>query len=296
MTTYPAALAAHLAGSVTTVCQCWRLTRADGIVMGFTDHDLPLEFDETSFEPQTGFSASEAQHSLGLSVDSVDVEGALSSAGVREQDIAAGLYDGALVETFLVSWASSADFALLRKAVIGRITLKDGRFVAELQSMAESLDRPDGRTVRRNCDAELGDRRCGFSLAAEGFHGVGVVLALEAADTVRVSGLEPFAAGWFSNGLVTWTSGGSTGLSDRIIDHRVASDGARLTLWPGRPSPPAAGDGFAVVAGCDKAFATCKAKFANELNFRGFPHLPGNDAAYGYVTDDGVFDGGPLVP
>ena len=47
---------------------------------------------------------------------------------------------------------------------------------------------------------------------------------------------------------------------------------------------------------CDKRFATCKAKFANALNFRGFPHLPGNDAAYGYVVEGGEFDGGPIVP
>ena len=67
-------------------------------------------------------------------------------------------------------------------------------------------------------------------------------------------------------------------------------------LRPGSGLAAAAGDTFSVVAGCDKKFATCKAKFANALNFRGFPHLPGNDAAYGYVVDGGRFDGGPVVP
>jgi uncharacterized phage protein (TIGR02218 family) len=58
----------------------------------------------------------------------------------------------------------------------------------------------------------------------------------------------------------------------------------------------AVGDIFSVEAGCDKTFATCKAKFSNALNFRGFPHLPGNDVAYSYVVDGGNFDGGPVVP
>ena len=58
----------------------------------------------------------------------------------------------------------------------------------------------------------------------------------------------------------------------------------------------AGGDAFTVKAGCDKAFSTCKAKFANDLNFQGFPHLPGNDAAYGYATEEQIFDGSPLVP
>ena len=44
----------------------------------------------------------------------------------------------------------------------------------------------------------------------------------------------------------------------------------------------AAGDTFAVTAGCDKQFATCRAKFANAVNFRGFPHMPGNDFVAAY--------------
>jgi uncharacterized phage protein (TIGR02218 family) len=53
---------------------------------------------------------------------------------------------------------------------------------------------------------------------------------------------------------------------------------------------------FSVLAGCDKAFSTCKKKFDNALNFRGFPHLPGNDVAYSYVVEGSDFDGGPVVP
>ena len=29
--------------------------------------------------------------------------------------------------------------------------------------------------------------------------------------------------------------------------------------------------------GCDKRFETCWSRFANAINFRGEPHLPGND-------------------
>ncbi len=45
----------------------------------------------------------------------------------------------------------------------------------------------------------------------------------------------------------------------------------------------AAGDTFAVTAGCDKLFSTCQAKFANGVNFRGFPHMPGNDFVLSYA-------------
>ncbi len=296
MTVYPEALAAHLAGTATTVCQCWRLTRADGAVAGFTDHDRPLTVDGVTCEPGSGFSASEARSSLGLAIDTVDVEGALSSASLDDADIEAGRYDGATVETFLVNWADPTQFALIRKSVVGKITLSDGHFAAELESVTQSLDQPNGRTVRRNCDAELGDARCGVDLGHPGFFASGTVLSLDMADTISASGLDEFSPGWFANGLLTWTAGASIGRTVRIIDHLVRGGEASLVLWRETPVTPAAGDAFTLVAGCDKRFATCKAKFSNQLNFRGFPHLPGNDAAYGYVTDSGIFDGGPLVP
>ena len=40
--------------------------------------------------------------------------------------------------------------------------------------------------------------------------------------------------------------------------------------------PPAVGDTFIVTAGCDKRFETCKTRFSNASNFRGFPAMPGN--------------------
>lgn len=57
-----------------------------------------------------------------------------------------------------------------------------------------------------------------------------------------------------------------------------------------------AGQGFVVTAGCDKTFATCKARFANHLNFRAFPHVLGTDFAYSYAAGEGRHDGGRIFP
>jgi uncharacterized phage protein (TIGR02218 family) len=296
MSDYPRGLAAHFAREVTSLCHCWRLTTKDGAVSGFTDHDRPLEVDGTLFEPETGFSASEARRSLGLAVDTLDVEGALSSQRIAAEDIAAGLYDGASVETLLVNWRAPEQFTSIRTMTVGKITRADGHFVAELESMAHRLDQQNGRYVTRRCDAELGDARCRFQLDQPAFNGSGAVEAAEGPDTLRVSGLDGFEPGWFSFGVLTWSNGARVGRTERIVDHRITSEGALLTLQPSIGPQIAASDVFSVVAGCDKSFATCKKKFANSLNFRGFPHLPGNDAAYSYVSDGGNFDGGPVVP
>jgi len=41
-------------------------------------------------------------------------------------------------------------------------------------------------------------------------------------------------------------------------------------------------DTFAIRPGCDKSFATSKAKFDNAINFRGFPHVPDDDQILRY--------------
>jgi uncharacterized phage protein (TIGR02218 family) len=296
LSVYPEALAAHLEGAATTVCHCWRLTRRDGMVKGFTDHDRTLVVGGTAFQPLTGFSATEARDTLGLAVDTVDVEGALSSDEIDENDIAAGLYDDATVETLLVNWNVPTQFAMLRSATIGKITRRDNAFVAELKSRSHALDQIGGRLIARKCDAELGDGRCRFALGHPWYSGEGTVLAAPAPENLRVAGLDGYAAGWFALGKVEWTGGALSGRVSAVAGHVKGAGGVDLMLQPGEGAVPAPGDTFVIRAGCNKAFATCKEKFKNAANFQGFPHLPGNDAAYGYVVDGDVFDGAPLVP
>ncbi|MBO6725740.1 MAG: DUF2163 domain-containing protein [Rhizobiaceae bacterium] len=286
----------HLAGTATTLCYCWRLTRRDGTVMGFADHDRALTVDGTLFEPEAGFSASEARSALGLGIDSAEVDGALSSDKITDADISDGLYDGAEVETLIVNWREPAQFAAIARATIARITRSDGRFIAELEGPGRGLDFVRGRYIHRHCSAELGDERCGVNLAQSQFSGTGELVSQSGTDRLVVTGVEGFAQGWFANGVLTWTTGARSGKTERVVDFRHDAAGTVIVIWQAASVQPAPGDQFTIVAGCDKRFATCKAKFANSLNFRGFPHLPGNDSAYSYVTADGEFDGGPLVP
>ena len=54
------------------------------------------------------------------------------------------------------------------------------------------------------------------------------------------------------------------------------------------------GDSFTIRAGCDKRPETCTAKFSNIASFRGFPHIPGQDAVMRYATADGGHEGAVL--
>jgi uncharacterized phage protein (TIGR02218 family) len=288
-------LAAHLAGGVTTLCRCWRLERADGVVLGFTDHDRDISFDGVVYEPESGFDASEDTAATGFAVGGLEALGALTSDRLDGDDLAAGLYDNAEVRVFLVNWTTPAERHLLRLGHLGEVTRADGAFRAEIRGLAAALDQPNGRAFRHACDADLGDARCGVDLDDPAYRGDGTVAAASDRRRFTADGLAAFAAGWFERGRLAWTSGGNAGRAMEVRAHRVAAGVVTIELWQPMHFDVAAGDGFTVTAGCDKLFSTCAAKFANTVNFRGFPHIPGNDFALSYVSAGDVNDGGPVV-
>src|SRR5215217_1805466 len=270
----PPSLATHLSEGVTTLCRCWRLMRHDGAVLGFTDHDRDLFFAGTVFAARSGLEAAEASAELGFAVGGGEVAGALVSAGITESDIAAGLYDDAAVETWLVNWAAPGERLLLDTGAIGEIRRADGAFVAEVRGLMHRLDEERGRLYRATCSADLGDERCGVELPR--FTEAGTVASTDGALSITATGLG-FADSACTGGRLTWMSGANAGLSVEVKGHRRLGATSELDLWQRAPRAIAPGDRFEVTAGCDKRHATCRDRFANAVNFRGFPHMPGNE-------------------
>ncbi len=289
-------LQTHVSGPATTLCHAWKLTRRDGTVLGFTDHDHPLEFGGVVFSAASGFQASEVEAATGLSAGSGEVAGAFSSEAITESDLREGRYDGATVEVYAVNWIDPEQRVLKHIHVLGEVGVAGQAFRAELRGMTHRLDQVNGRIYGRRCDADLGDARCRVAVGSGAFTASAVVVTVPAADTILVDGLDTFADGWFAHGLLRWTSGANAGLGVEILEHRKEPGRAMLTLWAEPVNLPVAGDAFTIAAGCDKSFSTCKAKFANALNFRGFPHMPGSDFAFGYVDQQAVHDGRPVMP
>lgn len=288
------ALQAHLIEGTTTLAWCWRITRDDGVSFGFTDHDRVLNFDGTDFEPESGFTASEVRAGSDLSVDAQDAEGVLSSDRITETDILDGRWDNAEVELWRVNWADPGQRVLLRRGAIGQVRRGRVAFVAEVRSLAHVLGQTVGRTFQAGCDATLGDGRCGVNLEAAAFRGTGAVTDLLRDRAFTASGLGSFAAGWFAHGTVEWASGANAGRQAEVLAHDLVDGLAILTLLETPVRPVGEGDSFIARAGCDKRLATCSAKFGNVANFRGFPHIPGQDTILRYASRDGGHDGAVL--
>ncbi|HMT45525.1 MAG TPA: DUF2163 domain-containing protein [Novosphingobium sp.] len=287
-------LQAHLDSGTTTLCWCWKLVRQDGVVLGFTDHDLGLSFAGVDFEPESGFTASEIRAGSELSVDAQDASGGLSSDRITETDIIDGLYDAAEVEVWRVNWQAVSQRVLLRRGVIGQIRRGVAAFSAEMRSLAHVLDQSVGRSYQYSCDRALGDSRCRVNLANPAFRGTGAVIGLVRERAFSASGLGGFAAGWFANGILTWTSGANSGRQAEVMTHMVEGGVAVITLLEAPVRAIEDGDAFAVTVGCDKTSAQCHARFANILNFRGFPHIPGQDTVIRYAKRSNANTGAPL--
>ncbi|MFM9848756.1 MAG: DUF2163 domain-containing protein [Hyphomicrobiaceae bacterium] len=286
MKSLPPSLQSHLDTGATTLCWCWRLTRRTDERYGFTDHDRDLTFDGTTFEAATGFTATEIRDSLGLSVDNLDVTGALVSDRLSELALSAGDFDDAAVEIFRVNWQSPSDRVLMRSGSLGEVRRAGSAFTAEVRGLAHYLQQPKGRLFQYGCDADLGDARCGIDLSLAIYRGEGTIADISGARVFTASGLDAFAADWFTRGLLTFTTGDNAGRASEIKRHAVSNSIVSLELWREMGAALAPGDTFIVTAGCDKQFATCKAKFANAASYRGFPHMPGNDFIASYPRSD----------
>lgn len=287
----PAALAAHLEGVATTMCRCWSLARRDGLVLGFTDHDRALAFEGVDFAAATGLDAAEATGELGFAIGGGEVTGAFAAAGLNETDLARGLFDDARLRIWLVNWADPQQRVLLDEGFVGEVRRGETAFTAEVRSTAKAFDEERGRLYLRSCAADLGDARCGVAVApAQAF--------AEASDgrfSLSASSLGGYPDGHFTGGRLVFTSGANAGFVTEIKLHGVEGDRAVFQLWQAPPAPIVEAAGFSVTPGCDKSFATCRTKFGNGPNFRGFPHMPTSDFIIGGVRPgDGALDGGSL--
>jgi uncharacterized phage protein (TIGR02218 family) len=292
MKTLSAALATHMAGETTTLARCWVLTRADGVTLGFTDHDRDLTVAGVICRAATGLEAAEASAALGFAVGGGDVSGALHGAGLTEADLAAGRYDGESVTSWLVNWQDTSQALVTGRAVIGEVKRSDAHFVAELRGPAHRFDEEQGRLFTAQCGADFGDARCGFPVLPY----AGTVSATDKRFALTSADLPSFPDGWLTGGKLTFTTGANAGFSTEVKLHRASGIGAELALWQGTPAPIQPGDGVNVTLGCDKRFATCKDRYANAVNFRGFPQMPGNDIVIRVPREgDSGLDGGSLL-
>lgn len=266
----------HISSELTTLVTCWLLTRRDGVRMAFSTHDRELDFENLAFRPVNGFLPSSVSSTNSLNVDNLEVSALLSSDGLAEADIRAGLYDHAAISIFQVNWQDLTQGKLyIRTGWLGEFTLKDHNFTVEIRGLTQKLQQVIGDVFSPECRADLGAKNCHVNL--EKFSVSGVVTGVSSRGNFTDTGRTE-AVGWFDYGSVRWLSGPNMGKKSEVKTY----SGGQFILHDILPEPVGVGDIYLAVSGCDKRSATCKDKFQNFENFRGETAIPGTDSLFNY--------------
>jgi uncharacterized phage protein (TIGR02218 family) len=264
---------------------CWRIERQDGVVFTFTSHDLPVNFKEETYTPCASLSANASELGAKLGdVGNSELLGIVTDDSISDVDILGGLFDGALIEVWLVPWIDAGG-EVPRRLIAGRtgkLNSGDKGFKMEVLTPSAALQQHSiTETYTPSCRYDLGDDRCTINLPALQVSGsataVGQLNAATQAvrrtfyDTSRVE-----ATGYFNAGRLTWTSGDNIGATSEIKSYDLTT--GQIILWQPTIYPISIGDAYEMVPGCDKTKGTCQTKFNNYVNFGGFPDIPGIDA------------------
>lgn len=275
MKTMSAGLETHYAGDCTTIATCWLITRRDGQVFAFTDHVSDLSVSGITYSATTGYTASAMSSSDKMNVDNLEIDGYFDSAAITKEDLKAGKWDFASIRIFEVNYNDLTQGTLkLRKGWLGEVNVNEGRFTVELRGLTQAVQQNIGRTVSPSCDADVGDARCKINLATFPNGTVTGALTSRASNQSFTDLSLAQATGWFNGGKITFTSGLNNGLSMEVSSF---VSGGNINLKLPMPFTVAVSDTYTMTVGCDKTRATCKTKFSNVINFRGFPNVPGTN-------------------
>ena len=294
---------------VTNFVMCCKLELTDKTVMAFTNCTEDLSIDKRLYKSSTFISATGAESTNNLSVDNLDISGILNSEEIKEQDLLKGRFDSADIEVFMTNVKNTSEKNIIMKGTIGEIKIDSGRFVAEVRSLTQKLQCKIGELYSSNCRASFGDGRCKVKLSEYTYYGKVETVDKKQNRQIftaklvkgklkfnlfsggllykRLNEKKPFidtvidfkdpkiikTSGYFDLGLIAWTSGSNNKLKMAIKSQH--EDQFILSLPMGESIK--VDDEFKVVAGCDKTFFTCCNRFKNSINFRGEPHVPGND-------------------
>lgn len=265
--------------------RCVKITRADGEVFAYTEHDEDITYNGTTYRTRGGLSSSASELGSVLGeVGNIELRGTAREMGVSVDDLFGGKFDGATVDTYLIPWGDfieTENVVRLGGGVLGKTSQDLNTFTIEgLSPSAYLRQKSLLKIYTPTCRWELGDSNCTVNLTSSIVSGSVTGLTNEITQTgatVRRRFFDTSRSeddGWFDEGLITFVTGANAGQTSKIKE--FVSD--EIILWEPLIHVIAVGDTYTMKPGCDKRADTCKDKFDNWVNFGGFPTIPGLDA------------------
>lgn len=265
-------------------CDLYTITLAGGAVWRYTDAPQNITYGgnvytAASMDGAPGFSRGPIKTAIGLQVETIDVNLLYDGATTVYQGTltpgafaAAGGFDEASVQIDKFLTPSFTDttngIVNLFTGVVSDVKVDGGKVTLAVASNLIFLNSAFPRNYFLPQDNNaLFSPASGLSAATYAVNGT---VTGSTSTTVTASALTQ-AAGWFSLGYLTFTSGALNGITRMVKSY--AAGGAFTLLYP-LPSLPANGDTFTAYPGYDGTQTMCSSKFNNLAHFRGFPYVP----------------------
>jgi uncharacterized phage protein (TIGR02218 family) len=277
----------HVKGRSHRRCKMLRLDLKDGTVLGFTDHDKPLDYDldgegSISYRADYGMTISNIETGTGLDAGNFEATFPIAATSpFTRQKVEGGRFNRAEARLFEVVWNNLA--AGERKWVFGNAgewRVEGDKAICEVRDQRDRLNQTVGESIQNQCTADYADQVECFATPTE------ITGTVTAADnglelTVSYSG-GPYADSFFNRGTLIGLTGANAGLKAPIWTWNDNGDGtADIVLFFPLVETPPIGDTFTVRDGCSRlardAVNGCMAH-GQILNFRGFPDVPGQKA------------------
>jgi len=265
-----------MGGSVLTLAVVAKVTRQDGVILGFSSHDADLTLEGVVYEAGAAMDGSAIRTDLAGGISNMEIIGLLNSERIEEADLLAGLYEHAAVELAVVNWSDLSQGRLvLLTGNIGEVSFSDGRFVVELRGLMQRLNQQVGAVTSPACRVkQLGDAECKVSLA--GYQFSRSVYSVTSA-TVLTFDSDTSASDTYTYGRVIFTSGLNDGFEREVKRHILTTGRAQIELQEAAPYVVSPGDVATLEVGCDRRLETCRDVFFNVQNMRAEPFVPGLD-------------------
>lgn len=278
-------LTTYVAAGAKTPARMLRLDLRDGGTLAITDHSADIAFDlgdgSVTYSPRTGILPSDLSLSTGFDADEVEITGPLVETATEDWHVTkamvlGGRFDDATVRFFEVNWRDLTMGAIkLMRGIVYMANVEGSTFKLSIRSEISRFSQEIGRTITAYCDADFGDTRCGYVITPLS----ATITAVTSEREFTVSFTGTYADNFFNRGTVTFTSGALAGT--RPVEVFDWSAAGQVATYVELVALPEIGDTLELRQGCGKTRTDC-IEYANIVNFRGFPDVPGTDQVLRY--------------
>lgn len=264
----------------TTYSRCVRITRTDGVVLGFTSSDRNIDIEGVTYLASAATDAVAIKRDVKLNTDNVTIKSVLDNDAVTAADIINGRYKNARIAMVKIDYlnppATLMDGEVLLMGRVGKIEFTDSIYVMEIRGLTALLNQGVSVKASPICRWRFGDENCGIDLAPLTFTGTVTGITSNKELTTNLNPTHPLAYGY-----IEFLSGINQGLIYNVKENT----GGRISLLSSLQYPPEPGDSIKAVAGCKRDQYTCRDIWRNFVNFGGCPAKWSKDSGYFPGTD-----------